>query len=269
MHKDNKTKNIASFKIRPHFEAEFEHLVSAHILPKLTGSIPSIKLKEHNWPHLQGLQLVDKDFTSPGVIDIILGADVYAQIIENGFVNSADCPIAQQTKLGWILSGLLVAKYYLRLLKAHISLDTEFYDLLHRFWELEEIPSFITSSRSPEEQECELHFSSTHTRDEQGRYIVRLPFKHPVEKLGNSRSKAMRMISTLSRKLDNISNYSKLYFEFMNEYERLQHMIRVPDSKPEPSFAYYLPHHGVVRENSLTNKLRVSMDQVVLIQGSR
>lgn len=34
-------------------------------------------------------------------------------------------------------------------------------------------------------------------------------------------------------------------------------MIRVPENEPEPPFSFYLPHHGVVREHSLTTKLRV------------
>lgn len=40
----HKTKGIASFKVRPYFSEEFEWSISAHILPKLTGSIPSRKI---------------------------------------------------------------------------------------------------------------------------------------------------------------------------------------------------------------------------------
>lgn len=40
------------------------------------------------------------------------------------------------------------------------------------------------------------------------------------------------------------------------------HMRRVPDSQPEPQFTYYLPHHGVMREHSLTTKLRFLMARV-------
>lgn len=34
-------------------------------------------------------------------------------------------------------------------------------------------------------------------------------------------------------------------------------MTRVPDSQPKPEIAYYLPHHGVFRENISTTKLKV------------
>ncbi|XP_071574141.1 uncharacterized protein [Temnothorax nylanderi] len=43
----------------------------------------------------------------------------------------------------------------------------------------------------------------------------------------------------------------------MVEYQGLGHMKRVPSSQAEPTPAYYLPHHGVLREQSLTTKLRV------------
>lgn len=43
----------------------------------------------------------------------------------------------------------------------------------------------------------------------------------------------------------------------MKEYESLNHMRRVPDDEPDPPRSFYLPHHGVVRENSITTKLRV------------
>ncbi|XP_071642969.1 uncharacterized protein [Temnothorax longispinosus] len=43
----------------------------------------------------------------------------------------------------------------------------------------------------------------------------------------------------------------------MVEYRNLGHVQIVPSSESEPSLVYYLPHHGVLREQSLTTKLRV------------
>ncbi|XP_059049915.1 uncharacterized protein LOC131844935 [Achroia grisella] len=45
-----------------------------------------------------------------------------------------------------------------------------------------------------------------------------------------------------------------MYCQFMSEYEMLGHMNRI-DSVDYPN--YFLPHHGVFRENSSTTKLRV------------
>lgn len=41
-----------------------------------------------------------------GPVDIILGGGVYARILISGVIKAAiDEPIAQQTELGWIVSG--------------------------------------------------------------------------------------------------------------------------------------------------------------------
>ncbi|XP_018358679.1 PREDICTED: uncharacterized protein LOC108758300 [Trachymyrmex cornetzi] len=48
-----------------------------------------------------------------------------------------------------------------------------------------------------------------------------------------------------------------MYSDFILEYATLQHSKLVPDLSSEPVPAYYLPHHGVVKETSITTKLRV------------
>lgn len=229
--KTSNTRGIAFVKFKS-YDNEFEHRISVHILPKLTTSIPSVIINKPNWPHLQNLKLADPNFAVPGAIDVILGADVFSHIIEDGVIKGKkNAPIAQLTKLGWIVSGPSGAapissgkQIY------HVSLDRELHDLLHRFWELEEVPVQRNSSISTADQECENHFKSTHTRDVNGRYIVRLPFKNRNVELGHSKTKAVRIIKNLSKKLASDPQYAQAYSDFIDEYEKLQHMRRIPDS---------------------------------------
>lgn len=257
--KSNKTKGLTQFILRSRLTSNAEFYISAHILPKLTTFLPSVQVTKQHWPHLEGLTLADPNFTSPGCIDIILGADIYPQIIEDGIKKGdINSPIAQRTKFGWIISGPSNDTLLKNNIQSyHVSMDRELYDLLRQFWKLEEIPSTTTSSLSVEHQECEQHFKSTHSRDLEGRYIVRLPFKQSASNLGESRTKALRIITNLSKKFTSDKNYAQSYYKFLQEYENLHHMIRVPASEPEPQIVYYLPHHGVIRESSLTTKLRV------------
>ncbi|XP_012542634.2 uncharacterized protein LOC105840293 [Monomorium pharaonis] len=51
--------------------------------------------------------------------------------------------------------------------------------------------------------------------------------------------------------------HAQAYQEFLQNYEDLGHMRQVHSTQPDPEFTYYLPHHGVFRESSLTTKLRV------------
>ncbi|XP_011312151.1 uncharacterized protein [Fopius arisanus] len=58
------------------------------------------------------------------------------------------------------------------------------------------------------------------------------------------------------RRLQKDEAYSALYNAFINEYQQLNHLQQAPET-PEPSPAYYLPHHGVLRVDAVTTKLRV------------
>nr|XP_012234631.1 PREDICTED: uncharacterized protein LOC105679278 [Linepithema humile] len=255
----NTTKGIVRFKIKPHFDSRFEAVISAHVLPSLTTTIPAREICQNSWLHLKGLQLADPLFSTPGPIDLLLGADVYGQILNEGVVKGqVNSPIAQSTTLGWIISGPTGKEVsHRRLQSYHISCDKELCLLMQRFWELESVPTAHRSSLTPEEQECEKHFQDTHSRDSRGRYVVKLPFKKSVERLGDSRHKAALLHNKLIRRCAKDQKYAQTYTEFMSEYQRLGHMRQVPDSLAEPSYAYYLPHHGIWKENSLTTKLRV------------
>jgi len=138
--KANKTKGLTNFTIRSYFDNS-EISISAHILPKLTSSVPSVNVQKNDWPHLEGLTFADPNYSISGPVDIILRADVYPQIIEDGIVRrDAQSPIAQRTKLDWIISGPTNGNISVTHSQGyHISVDKDLHDLFQRFWKLEEI----------------------------------------------------------------------------------------------------------------------------------
>ncbi|GFX16737.1 integrase catalytic domain-containing protein [Trichonephila clavipes] len=74
--------------------------------------------------------------------------------------------------------------------------------------------------------------------------------------LGNSKDIAIRRLNSLWKRLSRDSRYLSLYAEFLKEYEELGHLERVVESS-EPPTHYYIPHHGVLRPEKLTTKLRI------------
>lgn len=80
-------------------------------------------------------------------------------------------------------------------------MDSRLYDLLHRFWQLEEISVNHEATISLEDQQCEQHFKDTHSRDTQGRYIVCLSFKKSPQLLENSYNRASKMMDSLRNRL--------------------------------------------------------------------
>lgn len=128
--------------------------------------------------------------------------------------------------------------------------------LVRHFWEQEEILP-TTATLSKEDQECEDHFASTHSRGSTGRYIVRLPLIEPLPDLAGTLRSASRLIKHMENKFARDSSFHTLYSEFMQQYEKLGHMTRILSGDVPASRICYLPHHGVIRETSTTTKLRV------------
>ncbi|XP_015121265.1 uncharacterized protein LOC107044033 [Diachasma alloeum] len=149
--------------------------------------------------------------------------------------------VGQRTAFGWILSGPINCtgcSKWVSLSAVMESTNEQLLELLQKFWVQEELPIHKAedSELSPEEME--------------------LPLKTAPEALGESRNKASRQLQSVISRLNKNEAYSHLYKEFITEYEHLGHMQKAPDA-PEPNPVYYLPHHGVLREDAVTTKLRV------------
>lgn len=99
----------------------------------------------------------------------------------------------------------------------------------------------------------------TTLRDIDGKYIVRLPFRDDVNKLGQSRAIAMQRFLSNEKKRKRQPDINKKYQEFIQEYHDMGHMEKVPPIELE-SKSFFLPHHHITQESSQTTKLRVVFD---------
>ncbi|KAJ8703598.1 hypothetical protein PYW07_017522 [Mythimna separata] len=112
-------------------------------------------------------------------------------------------------------------------------------------------------SISQEDQACIDFFQSSTSRRENGSYVVKIPFKENFEeKLGQSKNKSIAQFFQIERKLIKQPDLARDYKLFMSEYLELGHMIPVA-SHVNVTPDCYLSHHGVLRAESLTTKLRV------------
>ncbi|XP_070531344.1 uncharacterized protein [Cardiocondyla obscurior] len=223
-------------------------------------TIPQFKQNQENWPHLTNLILADPDFATPGKVNVIIGADNFSSVIQQGMKKGdASTPLAQRTIFGWVLSGpVSTTSSNSSTKRTHCCVtDFDLKDLIAKFWSLEEVSSNSNGVRNKEEEMCEQHFSTTHSRDTTGRYIVRLPLKADPQLLGNSKEKALSCLKRMSYRFQKDPNYLSLYTNFLDEYKSLGHMLPIDKSEENIIPHYYLPHHGVLRKESLTTKLRV------------
>ncbi|XP_048508863.1 uncharacterized protein LOC105691000 [Athalia rosae] len=236
--------------------------ISAHVLKTVTTIMPTSAIsQELEWPHLKRLNLADPEFLTPRAIDVIIGADFYEQLIKPNIIrHSPETPIAQLPIFGWLVIGPVHTPVTIVRTTHHgvsQASNSSLQELLTRFWVQEEPPSSSDSRLTPEEQECERHFSTTHSRDSTGRYIVRIPLKMSSAALGDSQHTAHQCLLRILKRLGRDAQYCELYTQFMQEYERAKHMIKLDDSSASRRPHYYLPHHGVLKPDSSTTKLRV------------
>ncbi|GFV77149.1 integrase catalytic domain-containing protein [Trichonephila clavipes] len=126
---------------------------------------------------------------------------------------------------------------------------------LKQFWELESVPKDIPSK--DEDELCESIFVNSHIRNADGRYILKLPFRDDSS-IGDSKEGALKRFYSLERKLHSNNQLKEQYTEFMEEYQNLGHVT--PVASYVKSLHYFLPHHGVINDNSSTTKLRVVFD---------
>lgn len=105
---------------------------------------------------------------------------------------------------------------------------------------------------------CEKLFLSKYQRKEDGRYVVPLPWKTESLKLGNSYNNALRCFLALEKRFMKNQPHKELSDQFMKEYLSLGHMSPVPREMHQirDGRVYYIPFHSVVKQDSLTTKLR-------------
>lgn len=260
------SKAVVDIQLKSLHDPNFTITVKAHVINKcITSFLPSKRVEALQWDELQSLNLADPEYHTPNKIDILLGAEVHAQIIQDGIKKGPlGTPLAQATSLGWIISGVVndSANPSSQLKTFHCyDCSNDDNNFLKRFWELEtDIPMPKQRLFTDEEQYCEEHFSKTTRRDADGRYIVRLPFKNGNPQVTSSREIAERRLKSLENKLNKDETLKSKYTEVIEEYITLNHIELIPEAEIDLENSIYLPHHAVVRDDKTTTKVRVVFD---------
>lgn len=242
--------------------------MSALIVPKVVRDLPTTKFPSHlKYCHLQGLQLADSEFNTPGPIDLLLGIDVFMNILLDGQRKGIPgTPTAVENRFGWVLCGQSIADTFpnpclsCSVISCHMSIDQTGDDVLRKFWEIEEPPNNSNSYLSQDERIAVTHFKVNHTRTTDGQFIVPLPRTSSKRIIGESRSQAVRRFLSLEHSL-NLKNKFHEFNAVIQEYFDLHHAEIVPDTdfhKPSDK-VFYLPI-SVYKQSSITTKVRAVFD---------
>jgi len=233
-----------------------------HVMRYITWNLPAEKVNKTRYCIPNTCTLADPKFYEPSSIDLLIGRESYDELMLEGILKLVpEKVMLQNTELGWIVSGRVELER--RPTSSIVNLVCTNQDLenqLTKFWEIESC--YTNSTMSIEETSCEKVFSETTTRDDQGRFIVTLPTKKDiVPQLGNSFEIAKRRLNSLNRRLASNKDLKAAYIAFLEEYVQLGHMEEITEQHTNiDTPIYYLPHHCILRPDSLTTKLRVVFD---------
>ena len=224
-----------------------------------------------NFDYLQDLDLADpSDGSSRLDVDILIGSDLYWQLVTGETRCKNPGPVAVNTVLGWVLSGPVssttpdvpsacLVTHTLRVDGSPQDVQL-LDDRLKSFWELE---SF---GISPIDRSVYDDFgSSVHFVD--GRYEVELPWKsfHPT--LPDNYQLCLSRLRGLLKRLKHDPDVLREYNSVIEDQVRQGIVEVVEPSSEDAEKIHYLPHHAVVRRNKETTKVRVVYDASARSEG--
>ncbi|XP_063994614.1 uncharacterized protein LOC135172510 [Diachasmimorpha longicaudata] len=233
----------------------FKRELSFLIIPRISGLLPTEQVDREVMEIPPNLPLADPEFHKPAPVHLLLGSSTSIAALSIGQIKlpKASDIYLQKTQLGWIICGNVNDDIDTSMARCHF---TDIIKEFKKFWEIEDI-GIKASHQSEIEQVCEQHFQKHVSRTPEGRYVVALPFNQRKELLGTSYLQAKRRLLALERKFQWDPTLMADYTAVIDEYKQLGHMRKI-DTEVEEGF--YLPHHAVFKETSLTTKTRVVFD---------
>jgi len=214
---------------------------------------------------LRELDLADDpqtDEDASDTIDILIGSDHYWDIVIGDITREGDGPVAINSRLGWLLSGHTRHSRNhdsnvitnLALVNSIDSSVDEVAIQLQRFWDTEAIGIMECSVTADD------HFSSLVEFEElEKRYVVSLPWAslHPTSTNYDICVTRLHMLRA------RLQRDNSLFQQYQATFDSQLHsgiIELVPEAETTNESCFFLPHHGVVRQDKETTKLRVVFD---------
>ncbi|XP_022829237.1 uncharacterized protein LOC111358355 [Spodoptera litura] len=239
--------------------------VNCFIVPHITQLIPTSQINCNSFSIPARIHLADPSFSTPSEVQMLLGADIFWDVLLNNHIAlGKNKPTLIETTLGWLVTGS-IQSFNSKLntnqkhtVHCHFLNNNEIEEKLNKFFELESVPS-TQQIHTKGESECEQIFTQTTKRHPDGKFIVIIPLKESSESLGDSKQQALIRFQSLERKFKRNPEFKEKYTNFLDEYLSLGHMSE-NNTTHKDSISYFMPHHGVLREDSSTTKLRTVFD---------
>lgn len=243
-------------------QSKYQLKLECYVLPNMVTDLAACEEPKEGWkiPDEFSKSLADPQFYQKRSVDLLIGGGVFFDIIgsERKMIGTGPLNL-QDSTLGWIVTGELGANCFLG--------TNSLGETMENSWRTElenDYPNFGQTSKSNrkylEEQKVVDHFKQNTIRDDEGRFVVRLPVKTSIGELGSTLAMATSRYLNIERRLQRDECLRKEYAQFMQEYIKLGHMKEVTEGINNKHIECYLPHHPIIKDSSLTTKVRVVFD---------
>ncbi|GFS83699.1 integrase catalytic domain-containing protein [Trichonephila clavipes] len=214
--------NGACISVRKGISAEisngssFKRKLNFLIVPKITGCVPTQPLDLTKIKLPQNIRYADAEFNIPKRIDILLGGEIFYELLKSKQIKLHDNSIIlQDSVFGYIVTGSIQNEplnyYFCNFIQNQVDRN------LTKFWDLEAIGIKAESSCDPDDQAMQ-HFKSS-VRFNSGRYEVGFPWKSHTQELNDNFSVAEKRVKSLTRRFIRDPTLYIQYSEILKEYE--------------------------------------------------
>ncbi|GFW35118.1 integrase catalytic domain-containing protein [Trichonephila clavipes] len=204
------------------FKKELNLLVVRRITDLTPSQIINVSLDMPN-----EIKLADYKFNIPGKIDVLLGAEIFYELLRPGQIYCGDSRLLlQNTVFGYVVSGSVGDEVRDNNIHCGLIRYSDLNTTLRSFWELESIGVKNENCSSEEDVSFEMFKQRVHFKN--GRYEVELPWKRDSDELSDNFSLAKRRLGSLMRKMqrDKVL-YSEYLFDASAHEEKQLHGVNL------------------------------------------
>jgi Putative peptidase (DUF1758). len=183
--------------------SNFSAIISCFVLNSITENLPISKINIESWNIPKDINLADPQFNEPGEIHLLIGAELFWDILIPEQLNlRKGLPVLQNSQFGWLVSGAI--KIPSQKVYCNFSRLDDINVNLQKFWEIEETNKQIIMSS--DDTDCENHFKNNFSRNKEGRFVVKILLHSSISLLGDSMNTAIKRLQSIEGKFQTIRN---------------------------------------------------------------
>jgi len=237
--------------------------ITAYTSPVICSPLPRL-VDASIYEHLEGLQLADAS-DSAQRIDVLIGSDHYWSVVTGETIVGETGPVAVSSRLGWLLSGTSDSSGTVNLTHSNVIVncdtanvlgvceDDDIVKALRCFWDTESI-GVVGDSQNQVAFLERLQFNNS-------RYEVHLPWRDYGLEVPDHFNLCLNRLRLLHARLLKSPELLEKYHTIIQDQLK-KGIVEMVSEDPQDlnTPVHYLPHHGVLRHDKRTSKLRIVYD---------